>query len=165
MNLVALQHAMQLPPAHYAEAPLDTYRQLIAQVAQLQAFVKTVRAFADQVSELRYADLARSAILASGRDHGTVRIDDHGQTVKCDLTRIVDWDQAKLKQLSRNIAAAGDDPEQYMVVTFNVPELWYKSWPDTLREQFEGARSVRPGKPSFKLEKPDVVLAGREAWQ
>ncbi|WP_240435822.1 hypothetical protein [Ralstonia solanacearum] len=109
---------MQLPPAHYAEAPLDTYRQLIAQVAQLQAFVKTVRAFADQVSELRYADLARSAILAAGRDHGTVRIDDHGQTVKCDLTRIVEWDQIKLKQLSRNIAAAGDDPEQYMVVTF-----------------------------------------------
>lgn len=32
MNLVALQRAMHLPPAHYAEAPLDTYRQFIAQV-------------------------------------------------------------------------------------------------------------------------------------
>lgn len=31
MNLVALQHAMLLSPAH-AEAPLDTYRQFIAQV-------------------------------------------------------------------------------------------------------------------------------------
>ncbi len=37
MNLVALQHAMQLPPAHYAEAPLDTYRQFITQVEQLHA--------------------------------------------------------------------------------------------------------------------------------
>ncbi|CBJ35913.1 hypothetical protein [Ralstonia solanacearum] len=165
MNLVALQHAMQLPPAHYAEAPLDTYRQLIAQVAQLQAFVKTVRAFADQVSELRYADLARSAILAAGRDHGTVRIDDHGQTVTCELVNNVVWDQAKMRQLARNIAASGDIPEQYMTITYKVSETKYKNWPHTLREQFEGARTVRPGKPSFTLEQPEVVLTGQEAWQ
>ncbi|MGD7413223.1 hypothetical protein ACQCRK_28770, partial [Ralstonia pseudosolanacearum] len=102
MNLVALQHAMHLSPAHYAEAPLDTYRQFIAQVEQLHAFTKEVRAFADQINELRYADLARQAILATGRDHGTVRIDDHGQTVKCELVNNVVWDQVKLRQLACN---------------------------------------------------------------
>ncbi|MHA6890856.1 hypothetical protein [Ralstonia pseudosolanacearum] len=165
MNLVALQHAMHLPPAHYAEAPLDTYRQFIAQVEQLHAFTKEVRAFADQVNELRYADLARQAILATGRDHGTVRIDDHGQTVKCELTNNVVWDQVKLRQLARNIAASGDIPEQYMTIAYKVSETKYKNWPDVMRKQFEGARTVRPGKPSFTLEQPAVVLAGQEAWQ
>ncbi|WP_055326740.1 hypothetical protein [Ralstonia solanacearum] len=165
MNLVALQHAMQLPPAHYAEAPLETYRQFIAQVEQLHAFAKEARAFADVVSELRYADLARQAILATGRDHGTVRIDDHGQTVKCELTNNVVWDQTRLRQLARNIAASGDIPEQYMTITYKVSETKYKNWPDVMRKQFEGARTVRPGKPSFALEQPDVVLAAQDAWQ
>ncbi|MHA6910449.1 hypothetical protein ACQUJS_18815 [Ralstonia pseudosolanacearum] len=86
MNLAALQHAMHLPPAHCAEAPLQTYRQSIAQVEQLHAFAKEVCASADQVNELRYADLARQATLATGHGHGTVRIDDHSATVKCELT-------------------------------------------------------------------------------
>ncbi|ALF90980.1 hypothetical protein CR47_0211395 [Ralstonia solanacearum] len=165
MNLVALQHAMQFPPAHYTEAPLDTYRQFIAQVEQLHAFAKEVRAFADQVSELRYLDLATRAILASGREHGSVRIDDHGQTVKCEVKRIVEWDQVKLRQLARNIAASGDIPEQYMTISYKVSETNYNSWPAPLRQQFEGARSVRPAKPSFRLEQPHVVLAAQEAWQ
>ncbi|KFX30564.1 hypothetical protein [Ralstonia solanacearum] len=165
MNLVALQHAMQLPPAHYAEAPLDTYRQFIAQAEQLHAFAKEVRAFADQVTELRYLDLATRAIVASGREHGSVHIDDHGQTVKCEVKRIVEWDQAKLRQLARNIAASGDIPEQYMTISYKVSETKYNSWPAPLRQQFEGARSVRPAKPSFRLEQPHVVLAAQEAWQ
>ncbi|MHA6911238.1 hypothetical protein ACQUJS_22970 [Ralstonia pseudosolanacearum] len=165
MNLVALQHAMHLPPAHYAEAPLDTYRQFIAQVEQLHAFTKEVRAFADQVNELRYADLARQAILATGRDHGTVRIDDHGQIVTCELKNNIVWDQAKMRQLARNIAASGDIPEQYMTITYKVSETKYKNWSDVMRKQFEAARTVRPGKSTFTLEHPQVVLAGQEAWQ
>ncbi len=94
-----------------------------------------------------------------------MRIDDHGQTVKCEVKRIVEWDQAKLRQLARNIAASGDIPEQYMTISYKVSETNYNSWPAPLRQQFEGARSVRPAKPSFRLEQPHVVLAAQEAWQ
>lgn len=162
MNLIALQHAVCHTPAEYAAAPLDAFQQFMTQVEQLQAFTKTVREFADQACELRYAELARQRRLAEGRDFGSVRIDDHGETVICDQRKIIDWDQAQLAALARKIADAGDDPAQYMDVSFKVPESKYSSWPQVLREQFEGARTVRPGKVSFKLVNVDAALSGKE---
>lgn len=155
MNLVALQHAIRHTPAEYAAAPLDAFKQFVTQVEQLQVFAKAVREFADQACEMRYAEAARTLRLAEGRDFGTVRIDDHGETVVCDQRKIIDWDQAQLAVLARKIADAGDDPAQYMDVTLKVPESKYGAWPHVLREQFEAARTVRPGKASFRLASLD----------
>lgn len=162
MNLVALQSAIRHTPAEYAKAPLDAYLQFMTQVEQLQTFAKTVREFADQANELRYAELARQRRQTDGRDFGTVRIDDQGETVICDQRKIIDWDQAQLALLARKIADAGDDPAQYMDVSFKVPESKYSAWPQVLREQFEGARTVRPGKVSFRLASVDAALAAKE---
>ncbi len=158
MNLVALQHAIQHTPAEYAAAPLDAFKQFITQVEQLQVFAKAVREFSDQVCELRYAEVARQARLTEGRDFGIVRIVDPGdqnETIVCDQRKIIDWDQAQLAALATKITAAGDDPAQYMDVTLKVPESKYAAWPQALREQFEPARTVRPGKASFRLASLD----------
>ena len=162
MNLVALQHAVRHTPAEYAAAPLDAFKQFMTQVEQLQTFAKVVREFADQACELRYAELARQRRISEGRDFGSVLIDDHGETVICDQRKIIDWDQAQLAALARKIADAGDDPAQYMDVSFKVPESKYSAWPQVLREQFEGARTVRPGKVSFKLASVDAALVAKE---
>lgn len=162
MNLIALQHAVRHTPAEYAAAPLDAFKQFMTQVEQLQTFAKVVREFADQACELRYAEIARQRRLAEGRDFGAVRIDDHGETVICDQRKIIDWDQAQLAALASKIVDAGDDPAQYMDVSFKVPESKYSAWPQVLREQFEGARTVRPGKVSFKLVSVDTALSGKE---
>jgi hypothetical protein len=121
-----------------------------------------VREFADQACELRYAELARQRRISEGRDFGSVRIDDHGETVICDQRKIIDWDQAQLAALARKIADAGDDPAQYMDVSFKVPESKYSAWPQVLREQFEGARTVRPGKASFKLASVDGAFPAKD---
>ncbi|MGP1690888.1 MAG: hypothetical protein ACTS6O_00145 [Giesbergeria sp.] len=162
MNLIALQHAVRHTPAEYAAAPLDAFKQFMTQVEQLQTFAKVVREFADQACELRYAEIARQRRISDGRDFGAVRIDDQGETVVCDQRKIIDWDQAQLAELARKILDAGDDPAQYMDVSFKVPESKYSAWPQVLREQFEGARTVRPGKVSFKLASVDAALAAKE---
>ncbi len=152
MNIVVLQHALRQCPADVANAPLHTFAHLIKQAEQLQDFAKQVRDFVDQASELRYTQAAQAARQSQGRSFGVVRIDDHGQTVVCDQRKIVDWNQAQLLELARRIQASGEDPSQYMDVTYKVPESKYNAWPDVLRKQFEDARTERPGKASFKLD-------------
>jgi hypothetical protein len=49
------------------------------------------------------------------------------------------------------IRAAGDDPAEYVETTFRVSERKYAAWPTAIREGFEAARTVKPGKPIFRL--------------
>ena len=79
------------------------------------------------------------------QDTGTVRFDDGAVTVIADLPKRVDWDQAQLAGLVERISAAGDDPTRYVDVSFKVPERKYAAWPESIRQNFEPARTVRTG--------------------
>ena len=68
-----------------------------------------------------------------------------------DLPKKVDWDQAELGQMVARIRAAGDDPDEYVETTFRVSERKYAAWPAAIRDGFEAARTVKPGKPTFRL--------------
>lgn len=151
MNIVVLREVLSQTPADYAAAPLDIYKSLLEQAEQLQTLAKAVREFVEQANEIRYGDIARQTRLAEGRDFGVIRIIDQDETVICDLKKIVDWDQAQLTELAKKITAAGEDPAQYLDVSLKVPESKYNAWPHALREQFAPARTVRPGKASFRL--------------
>jgi hypothetical protein len=156
MNIVALKHALEKKPVDYAFAPVDTFKQMVQQAEQLQVFAKAVREFVDQVGEIRYAEAASHARQVEGRDFGVVRIEDHGETVVCDLRKIVDWDQMQLNELAKKISALGDDPTQYMDVALKVRESKFTAWPTVLREQFEAARTLRPGKSTYRLASLDT---------
>ena len=151
MNIVALRHAISQSPADYAVAPLETYRELVAQADQLQALAKSVREFVEHVSELRYGEAARKARLADGRDFGVIRISDRDETVICDQKRIVDWDQSQLAAIFNRMNAVGDDPTEYIDVKYSVSERKFAAWPETLRRPFEAARTLKPAKPAFRL--------------
>ena len=151
MNIVVLREVLTQTPAEYAAAPLAIYKSLLEQAEQLQALAKAVREFVEQANEIRYGELARQTRQAEGRDFGVIRIADQDETIICDLKKIVDWDQAQLSDLAKKITAAGEDPAQYLDVSLKVPESKYNAWPHALREQFAPARTVRPGKASYRL--------------
>jgi len=105
----------------------------------------------------KYGDTAAKARQTAGKDTGTVRFDDGAVTVVADLPKKVDWDQAQLAALVERIRAEGDDPTEYVDVAFKVPERKYAAWPSAIRTAFEAARTVRVGKPSFRLSLNDEV--------
>ena len=41
--------------------------------------------------------------------------------------------------------------QEYVDIEFSVPESRFNNWPAALREQFEPARTVKPGKSSYDL--------------
>ncbi len=99
----------------------------------------------------RYADRAQAGRQEAGKDTGAVRFDDGPVTVVADLPKKVDWDQAQLAALVERIQAEGDDPPEYVDIAFKVPERKYAAWPSHIRSAFEAARTVRVGKPTFRL--------------
>ena len=113
---------------------------------------KTTSDWLEGAIALKYTDRAVMARMEASKDTGTVRFDDGAVTVIADLPKRVDWDQAQLAELVERISAAGDDPAEYVDVSFKVPERKYTAWPESIRQTFEPARTVRTGALKVKLE-------------
>ena len=82
---------------------------------------------------------------------GTVRFQDGAVEIAVDLPKRVEWDQARLAALSEQIRAGGEDPGQYVEVSFKVSERAYTAWPERIRAAFEPARTVRTGRATYRL--------------
>lgn len=113
---------------------------------------KTTSDWLEGAIALKYTDRAVMARMEASKGTGTVRFDDGAVTVIADLPKRVDWDQAQLAELVERISAAGDDPTEYVDVSFKVPERKYAAWPESIRQNFEPARTVRTGALKVKLE-------------
>lgn len=113
---------------------------------------KAISDWLDSAIALKYTDRIVTARMEASKDTGTVRFDDGAVTVIADLPKRVDWDQAQLAALVERISAAGDDPAEYVDVSFKVPERKYTAWPESTRQIFEPARTVRTGALKVKLE-------------
>jgi hypothetical protein len=140
-----------MPIGEIAALPADL---LAVLQEEAEDAAKAARALADWLNgaiALRYADRAAAARRAEGKDTGTVRLDDGEVTVIADVPKKVKWDQATLGKVVARIRAAGDDPAEYVETTFRVPERKYGAWPAAIREGFEAARTLKPGKPTFRL--------------
>ncbi len=130
----------------------------VQQLALLQDDAKTALAAAQSVKDwldgaigLRFGEQAQAARRNAGKDTGTVRLVEDGVVIIADLPKRIDWDQTKLGTLVKRIRAEGDDPADYVDIAFKVPERKFTAWPGTIRAAFERARTVRVGKPTFKL--------------
>ena len=140
-----------MPIGEIATLPADL---LAVLQEEAEDAAKAARSLADWLNGaigLRYGERAAAARRAEGKDTGTVRLDDGEVTVIADLPKKVEWDQAALGGMVARIRAAGDDPGEYVETIYRVPERKYAAWPASIREGSEAARTVKPGKPTFRL--------------
>jgi hypothetical protein len=56
-----------------------------------------------------------------------------------------------MAEIARRIVASGDKLEEYIDVEFSVPETRFNAWPETLKQPFKNARTVKPGKAGFRI--------------
>lgn len=151
---VHLEHAMPLAEMSVAQiaalAP-EQLQEAHANLLALQSMVKTVLDRMHTALEQRYAGQAQAARLANGRDFGVCHLSDGELRVSVDLPKKVSWDQAQLAAIAACIAAAGDRVQDYIDVDYSVSESRFNNWPPALKEQFAAARTVKPGKPSYRL--------------
>jgi hypothetical protein len=72
--------------------------------------------------------------------------------VSSDLPKKPVWDQSQLSEIAQRISASGDNPAEFLDITYKVAERKYTAWPENLRTIFEPARTLKTGKPTFRTK-------------
>lgn len=124
---------------------------LARQLEQSGDWLKQVKARLDAALEQTYGDRIRVARSDGGKDFGVVHVADGDLRLTVDVSKRVSWDQAQLATIAKRIDAAGESVEEFIDVSYSISESRFQNWPSTLRTQFEAARTVKPGKPTYRL--------------
>ena len=140
-----------LSAAEIAVLPVELLAILQREIDERIKRDKAAKARFDAALAVRYATRAAEERQAAGKDTGIIRFSDGDFTIVADLPKRVDWNQAKLAAMVERIRAAGDDPAEYVEISFKVPERNYVAWPEAIRQGFEPARTVRTGSLSVTL--------------
>lgn len=156
-NHITLDAFMRMPVGEIAALPAEQLALLQADIEEAQRVAKASRDWLDGALSIRYADQAATTRRDAGKDTGIVRFADGTFTIIADLPKKVDWDQSQLAALVERIRADGENPGDYVDISFKVPERKYSAWPAPIRSAFEAARTVRAGKPTFKLTPKNEV--------
>ncbi|WP_299473141.1 hypothetical protein [uncultured Paracoccus sp.] len=149
-NTPSIDEMLNLPTGEIAQLPVELLAAMQHEITEASRQMRAVAARFNAALDVRYAARAAEERQIAGKDTGIVRMDDGDFTVVADLPKRVDWDQESLAIMVERIRAAGDDPAEYVDITFKVPERKYAAWPDAIRQGFEPARTVRPG--ALKIE-------------
>jgi len=87
-----------------------------------------------------------------GKDTGAASFVESGLKVTVTVPKTVKWDNAVLAELAAKMQQHGDDPANYLKLTYGVDERRYKEWPDTIQAAFLPARTVVAGKPKVEIK-------------
>ena len=151
MNRISPDEALTTPAGELAALGSESLFQLKSDATDLLAAAKAIVEHIDCALDIKYADQARQLRLAANKDTGVVHFDDGRVRITADLPKKVEWDQARLADITRRIAANGDDPAEYVDVSYRISEAKFNAWPEAFKAPFITARTVKTGKPSFRL--------------
>ena len=151
MSHLTPNQVLATPAGELAERSSESLFQLKNDAADLLAAAKAIVEHVDRALDLRYAQRAHQLRLAAGKDTGVVHFDDGHVRITADLPKKVEWDQAKLNDITRRIAAHGEDPAEYVEISYRISETKFNAWPETLKSAFAPARTLKTGKPGFRL--------------
>jgi hypothetical protein len=151
MNQLTPHQVLAMPAGDLALQTSESLFQLKNDAADLQNLAKAVVDHLDRALDLKYSKQAHALRLAAGKDTGVVHFDDGHVQVTADLPKKVEWDQKKLADLVRRMTANGDNPAEYVEISYRVSETKFNAWPETLKSAFEPARTLKTGKPGFRL--------------
>ena len=151
MSHLTPDQVLAMPASELAEQSSESLFQLKNDAADLLAAAKAIVEHVDRALDLRYAQRAHQLRLEAGKDTGVVHFDDGHVRITADLPKKVEWDQTKLNDISRRIAANGEDPSEYVEISYRISETKFNAWPETLKSAFAPARTLKTGKPGFRL--------------
>ncbi len=150
-NRPTLDTVRMMPVGDVIALPSDHLALLQADARDALEAAKRLQDWIEAAIRLRYEQRAIAARGGAGKDTGTVHFEDGPVSITADLPKRVDWDQRQLADLVERIRAGGENPGEYVEVSFKVAERAYAAWPERIRTVFEPARTVRTGRQTFKL--------------
>ena len=158
-NRVALAESQELATDEVARLPVIKLQKLVEDVAVLLSRAKSLDERINTALDLRFAEQAKAARAAAGKDTGRIRLVDNDFEIVADSPKAVVWDQATLSKIAAVIRDEWhENPTDYLTIKYGVAESKFNAWPPALQKAFESARTVRAGKPSY-----EIIAKKREA--
>lgn len=151
MTGLTLELVLATPAGDLAEQSGESLFQLMNDATDRQALAKAMVDHIDRALDFKYSQRAHRLRLEAGKDTGVVHFEDGHVRITADLPKKVEWDQKQLASISSRITASGENPSQYLEISYRVSETKFGAWPESLRNSFVGARTVKTGKPDFRL--------------
>ena len=151
MTRPAPDQVLAIPASELAKQSSESLFQLKNDVADLLAVAKVIVDHVERALDFKYANQAHQLRLAAGKDTGVVHFDDGRVRITADLPKKIDWDQSRLAEITQHIAANGDDPAEYVEISYRVSEAKFSAWPESLKSAFAPARTLKTGKAGFRL--------------
>ena len=151
MSRLTPDQVLATPAGELAALQSEALFQLKNDAADLLSVARAIVEHIDRALELKYADRAHALRLAAGKDTGIVHFDDGHVRVTADLPKRVEWDQRRLAEVVRRIANGGEDPAEYVEISYRVSETKFNAWPESLKSAFAPSRTLKTGKPGFRL--------------
>ena len=148
---------LAIAPAELALQSADALFEIKNSAATQLTKAKTLSAHIDSALDLKYTERARQLRMTAGKDTGIVHFDDGAVRITADLTKKVDWDQKQLAAIFRRIADSGDNPAEFIETSYHVTETKFNAWNQSLKDAFIPARTVKTGKPDFRLALVDTT--------
>jgi len=139
--------------AELESLPLEDFDRLVQRVSAAEEAARHYKQFLQGVLHRRFGERAGQLRREAGKTTGMVRFNVDGHTIVADLPKKVDYDQRKLKDAVDALRKWGEDPEDYVSLEVKVAEAKYTAWPPAVRQLFEPARTLRAGKPTYRLER------------
>jgi len=145
------KQVLATPAGTLAQQPAELLFSFKNSAADLLTDAKSLCDHIDQAIDFKWNERARFLRHEVDKDTGVVHFDDGNVRITADLPKKIEWDQTRLAEIARRISESGEDPKQYVEITFRVSETKFNAWPDTLKSSFNAARTVKTGKPSYRL--------------
>lgn len=105
----------------------------------------------DHAIDLRYREYADRLRTTMCKQTGVVHFDDGNVRITADLPQEIEWHQVRLAEIARRLQANGKNPADYIDHSFSVAEAKFNAWPDSLKNAFIPARTVKNGTPTYRL--------------
>ena len=143
-----LQHSL----SEISQLDISQLKALRDEASDIYLKAKASRECLDAALDQKYKAKAKTLRSNQGKDSGVVQFQDRNITIVTDLPKKIQWDQSYLKNMAAKIADNGEDPSEFIDISYKVPERKYSAWPDFLKKQFEPARTLKFGKPTYQLK-------------
>lgn len=156
INKITLAEVPNFPIGKLSSLSPDQLLSLQEEAEKNLKRAKILKDWLDSSIALKYRDVSANVRSLDSKDSGTVHFTDGTYQITSVIAKKIEWDQQKLKDVVSAIKTHGDNPNEYVDISYKILENKYNSWPEHIKKIFKPARVFKLAKESF------VITASKE---
>lgn len=150
-NQISLSEVPNIPIGKLSTLAPDQLLFLQKQAEENLQKAKMLKDWLDSSISLKYRDISSNIRKLDYKDSGIIHFSDGDYQITSVVAKRIEWNQQKLKDVVSAIKEHGDNPAEYVDISYKVAETKYNAWPEHIKNIFKPARIFKLSKESFAI--------------